>query len=104
MSFESFPPEVWIHVFSFLSKKDKHSVRSCCTYFKRLVDHPSLWKEDAVGLKNLSSYTLQFWELLRRRRISRVSVSDGSSEEWEQLGKWLPPSLTTISTVGSISW
>ncbi|XP_037642678.1 uncharacterized protein LOC119498152 [Sebastes umbrosus] len=39
------PAEVWNHVFGYLSAADKFSVRASCKYFKKLVDHGSLWKD-----------------------------------------------------------
>uniref|UniRef100_A0A3Q3Q0I8 F-box domain-containing protein n=1 Tax=Monopterus albus TaxID=43700 RepID=A0A3Q3Q0I8_MONAL len=42
------PSEVWTHVFGYLSAADKFSVRTVCKYFKKLVDHWSLWRDCLV--------------------------------------------------------
>lgn len=89
------PPEVWVYVFKLLPKADKLNVRSCCKYFKRLVDHWSLWRNESVVLNKLCAYSSQFWTILRRRRTTTVVVRSASSKDWEQLARWLP-TLTTI--------
>ncbi|XP_029586640.1 uncharacterized protein im:7136021 isoform X1 [Salmo trutta] len=90
------PSEVWVHVFGYLSTTDKLNIRSCCKYFKKMVDHWSLWKGNTVVLKKLCAYTSQFWTTLRRRKISSVVVQKASLKEWKQLALSLPW-LTTIA-------
>lgn len=89
------PPEVWVHVFGFLSIAEKMSIRSCCKCFKKLVDHWTLWKDNTVVLRKLCAYSSQFWTTLRRRRTDSVVVHRASTKEWEQLAISLPM-LSTI--------
>ncbi|XP_010877799.2 uncharacterized protein im:7136021 isoform X2 [Esox lucius] len=95
------PSEVWVHVFGFLSTADKLSIRSCCKYFKTMVDHWSLWKEYTVFLKKLCAYTAEFWTTLRLRKISSVIVQRAHLKEWKRLALSLP-NLTTIAVEGCI--
>ncbi|KAF6717666.1 hypothetical protein FQA47_006689 [Oryzias melastigma] len=89
------PPELWVCVFRFLSTEEKHAVRSCCRHMRRLVDHPSLWKNYTVVLSDLRRYTYGFWDTLNRRRLTRVAVRHLRRKEWRRLVKFLP-SLTAI--------
>ncbi|CAJ1074524.1 uncharacterized protein LOC117806012 isoform X1 [Xyrichtys novacula] len=92
---EGLPPEVWVHVFSFLSTKEKHTVRLCCRSMKRLVDHPCLWKNHTVVLSDLRRYTYGFWDTLNHRKLTRVAVRHLRRKEWRRLVKFLP-SLTAM--------
>lgn len=90
------PSEVWNHVFGYLSAADKFSVRASCKYFKKLVDHASLWKDWSVvlGFQN-GSYNSQFWATLRRRKVTSVVVRSSKAKDWKQLALSLP-ALTTV--------
>ncbi|XP_068194455.1 uncharacterized protein [Antennarius striatus] len=89
------PPEVWVYVFRYLSPDERHAVRMSCRYFRRLVDHPSLWREQAVVLSDLRRYTYGFWDTLRARKLTRVAVRHLRRKEWRRLVKFLP-SVTAI--------
>lgn len=90
------PPEVWNHVFRYLSAADKFSVRVCCKYFKKLIDHKSLWKDYTVVLGFRSgSYNSHFWVTLRRREVTCVVMRSGRAQDWKQLSAFLP-ALTTV--------
>uniref|UniRef100_A0A3B5AAL1 F-box domain-containing protein n=1 Tax=Stegastes partitus TaxID=144197 RepID=A0A3B5AAL1_9TELE len=90
------PSEVWNHIFGYLSVADKFHVRASCKYFKKLVDHASLWKDWTVvlGFKK-GSYNSQFWASLRRRKVSSVVVRSNKAKDWRQLALCLP-ALTTV--------
>ncbi|CAK6958240.1 uncharacterized protein LOC116034418 [Scomber scombrus] len=90
------PSEVWNHVFGYLSVADKLSVRACCKYFKKLIDHGSLWKGWAVvlGFQN-GSYNSQFWASLRRKKVTSAVVRSTKVKDWKQLAMCLP-ALTTV--------
>lgn len=92
---EQLPPEVWVHIFSYLTTEEKHTVRTCCRYMKTLIDHPSLWKNHTVVLTDLRRYTYGFWDTLNQRRLTRVAVRHLRRKEWRRLVKFLP-SLTAI--------
>lgn len=89
------PPEVWVYVFSFLSLEERHTVRTCCRYTRKLIDHPSLWRDYTVVLSDLRRYTYGFWETLQQRKLTRVAVRHLRRKEWRRLVKFLP-SLTAI--------
>ncbi|KAM7401813.1 hypothetical protein PAMP_017092 [Pampus punctatissimus] len=90
------PPEVWNRVFGYLSAADKFSVRACCKYFKKLIDHGSLWKDWVVILHfHKGSYNNQFWASLRRRKVTSAAVRSAKAKDWKQLSLSLP-ALTTV--------
>ncbi|XP_043119313.1 uncharacterized protein im:7136021 [Puntigrus tetrazona] len=82
------PEEMWIHVFGFLSERDKLNVRLSCAYFKRLVDHWSLWKDSVVVLQK--PYDSHFWKTLRQRKIKSVVVKRATTKVLQQTVAWLP--------------
>ncbi|XP_072292284.1 uncharacterized protein [Eucyclogobius newberryi] len=92
---EQLPPEVVVHILSFLPAGDKHSVRCCCRALQLLADHPALWRGAAVFLTDLRRYTYGFWDTLSRRRITRVVVRHLRRKEWRRLITFLP-ALTAI--------
>lgn len=92
---EDLPPEVVVHIFSFLSTADKHSVRCCCRSLLLLADHPALWRGYTVFLTDLRRYTYGFWDTLNRRRITRAAVRHLRRKEWRRLITFLP-TLTAI--------
>ncbi|KAG5857480.1 hypothetical protein ANANG_G00019900 [Anguilla anguilla] len=84
------PQEVWFQVCLFLSDEEKGNVRSSCKYFKRLIDHPSMWRNSSVVLKKIRSYNSAYWATLRRRKISKVVVHKAGTREWELIATSLP--------------
>lgn len=92
---ERLPPEVWVHVFSYLTTEEKHTVRIVCRFMKILVDHHSLWKNYTVVLSDLRRYTYGFWDTLNNRKLTRVAVRHLRRKEWRRLVSFLP-SLTAI--------
>lgn len=82
------PEEIWIHVFGFLSDRDKLNVRLSCTYFKRLIDHWSLWKDSVVVLQKL--YDSHFWKTLCQRKIKSIVVQKATAKVLQQAVAWLP--------------
>lgn len=91
-----FPPEVWNHIFGFLSVTDKGSVRACSKYFKKLIDHWSLWKDWTVVLTyKKGSSNCRFWDILRRRKVSSVVMRSTKAKDWSHLCQALP-ALTTV--------
>ncbi|KAJ8394273.1 hypothetical protein AAFF_G00048560 [Aldrovandia affinis] len=84
------PQEVWTQIFLFLSDEEKGNIRASCKYFKRLIDHPSLWRRSAVVLKRVHSYSAQFWTTLRRRKTSAAVVHKAATRDWELIAARLP--------------
>lgn len=90
------PAEVWNHIFGFLSVTDKCSVRACSKYFKKLIDHWSLWKDWTVVLTyKKGSSNCRFWDTLRRRKVSSVVMRSTRAKDWSHLSQALP-ALTTV--------
>uniref|UniRef100_A0A3Q2QAM7 Uncharacterized LOC105938078 n=2 Tax=Fundulus heteroclitus TaxID=8078 RepID=A0A3Q2QAM7_FUNHE len=85
------PTELWLQVFSFLSWKDKLSMRGTCSHFKRLMDGSlPLWRGCSVVLRDLSRYNRAFWRSLARRQLSSVSLRAGRKKDLKLLAVWLP--------------
>jgi len=98
----SVPEDVWIHVFSFLSTREKHAVRATCCYFRELVDmYPSLWRDFCVVLSRASRYDRGFWRTLGRRHV-RTAVLRGGGGESEHLRRPLDalPAVTAVAVEG----
>ncbi|KAI9521181.1 hypothetical protein NQZ68_010885 [Dissostichus eleginoides] len=90
------PAEVWSHVFGYLSAADKFSVRTACKYFKKLVDHGSLWKDWSVVLGyHKGYYNSPFWGTLRRRKVTSVVLRGTRTKDLKPLASSLP-TLTTV--------
>ncbi|MEQ2292392.1 hypothetical protein AMECASPLE_022703 [Ameca splendens] len=85
------PYELWLRVFSFLSWKDKLSMRGTCSHFKRLMDESRpVWRGFCVVLKDLSRYNRAFWRSLARRQLTSVSLRAGKKRDLKLLSVWLP--------------
>lgn len=91
------PPEVWTNVFGYLPMADRSSVRASCKYFKKLVDHWSLWRGWSVVLDTKTLYNSQFLATLRRRRMASVLVRSSSSNDKKL--QLIASSLPEVSTV-----
>lgn len=97
--FPQLPPEVWVCVFGYLSTEDKHTVRTCCKYFKKLIDHPSLWKDFTLVLREWRRYNSGFWATLRARKAA-ISVEHVKKKDWKRLNKFLPNIASIVFTDG----
>lgn len=85
------PAEVWLKVFSFLSWRDKLSMRCTCSYFRHLLDKSRpLWRGFSVVLQNLSRYNRSFWRSLAQRHVGNVLLRSGKRKHLKQLHAWLP--------------
>ncbi|XP_041810239.1 uncharacterized protein LOC121618736 isoform X2 [Chelmon rostratus] len=85
------PAELWLHVFSFLSWRDKLSVRGTCSHFKHLLDNSRpMWRGFSVVLQRFSLYNQPFWRSLAQRHVGSVSVRSGKRKHLRQLFTWLP--------------
>lgn len=90
MSYIQLPEEIWIHVFGFLSVRDKLSVRVSCTYFKGLVDHWALWKDSVLLIQKPGVYDTHFWKTLSRRKVKSVVVEKAKVKVLQQIVLYLP--------------
>ncbi|XP_026194964.1 uncharacterized protein im:7136021 isoform X2 [Anabas testudineus] len=85
------PSELWLQVFSFLSWRDKLSVRCTCSHFKHLLDKSRpLWEGFSVILRDFSRYNRPFWRSLAQRHVGRVLMRSGKRKYLTQLSTWLP--------------
>lgn len=82
--------EIWIHVFGFLSVRDKLSVRLSCTCFKRLVDYWTLWKDSVVVLQKFELYDSHFWKTLRQRKTKSIVVQKANAKGLRHIVTELP--------------
>lgn len=91
MSAQQLPAELWLQVFSFLSWKDKLSVRCTCTHFRHLMDMSRpLWRGFNIVLRDFSRYNRLFWRSLARRHVGSVSVCSSKRKHLKLLSAWLP--------------
>lgn len=91
MSVLQLPAELWLQVFSFLSWRDKLSVRCTCSHFRHLLDKSRpLWRGFSVVLRHFSRYNRQFWRSLAQRHVGSVLVRSGKRKHLKQLSAWLP--------------
>lgn len=99
----NFPPEIWNHIFGYLSVTDKCSVRAASKHFKKLIDHCSLWKDWTVVLSfENGAYHRKFWETLRRRKVFSVVMRSTKAKHWGLLSQSLP-AVTTVVLEASLS-
>ncbi|XP_038156824.1 uncharacterized protein LOC119793677 [Cyprinodon tularosa] len=85
------PNELWLKVFSFLSWKDKLSMRSTCSHFRQLMDESRpLWRGFSVALRDLSRYNSSFWRSLAQRQLGSVALRGGKKRDLKLLSVWLP--------------
>ncbi|KAM4541683.1 uncharacterized protein PAE49_018608 isoform 2-T2 [Odontesthes bonariensis] len=85
------PAELWLQVFSFLSWRDKLSMRRTCAHFRHLMDESHLlWRGFSVVLRDLPRYNRPFWRSLARRHVRVVALRAGRSRDLEQLSTCLP--------------
>ncbi|XP_070698677.1 uncharacterized protein [Pempheris klunzingeri] len=91
MAAQQLPAELWLEVFSFLSWRDKLSVRCTCSHFKHLLDKSRpLWRGFSVVLRHFSQYNRPFWRSLAQRHVGSVLVRSGKRKHLKQLSAWLP--------------
>ncbi|KAM8737655.1 uncharacterized protein AB9X84_022643 isoform 1-T1 [Acanthopagrus schlegelii] len=95
------PAELWLQVFSFLSWRDKLSVRCTCSHFRHLLDKSRpLWRGFHVVLRQFSRYNHPFWRSLAQRHVGIVSVRSGKRKHLKQLSTWIP----ALDALGLDDW
>ena len=97
----SLPEEVWIHAFTFLSTRDKHSIRATCRYFREVLDkNVNLWKGFSVVLNDFSRYNRGFWRTLARRNVRTLVLREGKKKDVRPL----PDALPSVAGVAVECW
>lgn len=95
------PAELWLQVFSFLSWRDKLSVRCTCSHFRHLLDKSRpLWRGFHIVLQQFSRYNHLFWRSLAQRHVGIVSVRSGKRKHLKQLSTWIP----ALDALGLDDW
>lgn len=89
------PQEVLLHIFAYLSPVEKAHVRATCTYFRALVDHPSLWRNSVIVFKSIGIFNARFWDTLQSRKISSVEVTRVTLKQLKKMTSSLPD-LTSV--------
>lgn len=89
------PQEVLLHIFAYLSPVEKTNVRATCTYFRALVDHPSLWRNSVIVFKSIGILNARFWDTLQSRKISSVEVTRVTLKQLKKMTSSLPD-LTSV--------
>ncbi|KAG7510713.1 hypothetical protein JOB18_029425 [Solea senegalensis] len=85
------PDELWLHVFTFLSWRDKLSARATCSYFRHLLDKARpLWKDFSVVLRHFSRYNHAFWRSLAQRHVGSILLRSVKRKHLRALLAWLP--------------
>uniref|UniRef100_A0A8C9WGL0 F-box domain-containing protein n=1 Tax=Scleropages formosus TaxID=113540 RepID=A0A8C9WGL0_SCLFO len=84
------PQEVWLLVLSFLEPKDRAHIRASCQFFRRLADHPCLWRKHTVLLKEGRSFNRGLWRTLRRRRPGAIVIQKATIRALESMSTQLP--------------
>lgn len=85
------PTDLWLQVFSFLSWRDKLSMRCTCWHFRNLLDKSqSLWRGFSVVLQHFSRYNRSFWRSLAQRHVGNVLLRAGKRKHLKQLYACLP--------------
>ncbi|XP_008313294.1 uncharacterized protein LOC103382319 isoform X1 [Cynoglossus semilaevis] len=85
------PTELWLHIFGFLSLRDKLSMRCTCLYFRNLMDKTRpLWRGFSVTLRDFSRYNRAFWRSLVQRHLGSVLLRSGKGKDLRTLSTCLP--------------
>lgn len=85
------PAELWLHIFGFLSLRDKLSMRCTCLYFRNLMDKTRpLWRGFSVTLRDFSRYNRAFWRSLVQRHLGSVLLRSGKGKDLRTLSTCLP--------------
>ncbi|XP_005992743.1 uncharacterized protein IM:7136021 isoform X1 [Latimeria chalumnae] len=87
---QQLPQEIFTEIFSYLSSDEKANVRATCKYFQKLIDHPTLWKNNTIVLRSISSFNVKFWQMLQKRKICSVIVKRVGMKQWKMLTQSLP--------------
>ncbi|XP_067894984.1 uncharacterized protein im:7136021 isoform X2 [Heterodontus francisci] len=90
------PQDILLEVFRYLTPEEKANIRATCKYLKQLVDHPTLWMNSTIVLKNLQSCNSLFWRTLRKRRIRSVVIKEATQKKWQRMVNLLP-GLTAVT-------
>ncbi|XP_044868357.1 uncharacterized protein LOC123368005 isoform X1 [Mauremys mutica] len=96
------PQEMLTEIIMYLPAAEKSKVRATCSFFKDLVDQPVVWQKSTIVLRRISAFNAEFWDVLRKRKITSVEVKDIRLKQWQKLLRFMPGLLdVTVDSLWS---
>ncbi|XP_034623420.1 uncharacterized protein LOC117875928 [Trachemys scripta elegans] len=84
------PQEMLTEIIMYLPPAEKSKVRATCSLFKDLVDQPVVWQKSTIVLRRISAFNAEFWDVLRKRKITSVEVKEIGLKQWQKLLRLMP--------------
>ncbi|XP_053882157.1 uncharacterized protein LOC128836165 [Malaclemys terrapin pileata] len=96
------PQEMLTEIIMYLPPAEKSKVRATCSLFKDLVDQPVVWQKSTIVLRRISAFNAEFWDVLRKRKITSVEVKEIGLKQWQKLLRLMPGLLdVTVDSLWS---
>ncbi|XP_065450083.1 uncharacterized protein LOC101942669 isoform X2 [Chrysemys picta bellii] len=96
------PQEMLTELIMYLPPAEKSKVRATCSLFKDLVDQPVVWQKSTIVLRRISAFNAEFWDVLRKRKITSVEVKEIGLKQWQKLLRFMPGLLdVTVDSLWS---
>ncbi|XP_037757330.1 uncharacterized protein LOC102940403 isoform X2 [Chelonia mydas] len=96
------PQEMLTEIIRYLPPAEKSKVRATCSLFKDLVDQPVVWQKSTIVLRRISAFNTEFWDVLRKRKITSVEVKEIGLKQWQKLLRFMPGLLdVTVDSLWS---
>ncbi|XP_032625566.1 uncharacterized protein LOC116818615 isoform X2 [Chelonoidis abingdonii] len=96
------PQEMLTEIIMYLPPVEKSKVRATCSFFKDLVDQPVVWQKSTIVLQRISAFNAEFWDVLRKRKITSVEVKEIGLKQWQKLLRFMPGLLdVTVDSLWS---
>ncbi|XP_077676144.1 uncharacterized protein LOC144266587 [Eretmochelys imbricata] len=96
------PQEMLTEIIRYLPPAEKSKVRATCSLFKDLVDQPVVWQKSTIVLRRISAFNAEFWDVLRKRKITSVEVKKIGLKQWQKLLRFMPGLLdVTVDSLWS---
>ncbi|XP_075923778.1 uncharacterized protein LOC116943275 isoform X2 [Petromyzon marinus] len=93
------PFDLYVEIFQYLTAGERASARVACRAFRALLDHPCLWHDRTVRLRELHRYDARTWRTLQGRRVSRVELARAAAKDLRRLTAGLPD-VTAVRLTG----
>ncbi|XP_038262158.1 uncharacterized protein LOC119857398 isoform X2 [Dermochelys coriacea] len=96
------PQEMLTEIIRYLPPAEKSKVRATCSLFKDLVNQPVVWQKSTIVLRRISAFNAEFWDVLRKRKITSVEVKEIGLKQWQKLLRFMPGLLdVTVDSLWS---
>ncbi|XP_065258581.1 uncharacterized protein LOC135877157 [Emys orbicularis] len=96
------PQEMLTEIIMYLPPAEKSKVRATCSLFKDLVDQPVVWQKSTIVLRRISAFNAEFWDVLRKRKITSIEVKEIGLKQWQKLLRFMPGLLdVTVDSLWS---